>query len=109
MKKMDKELIKALIRAMPQDSVLEHYLPEAMEKVEVLIGKIAANRLKVAAENKRHEEAKREIRRELNDLQIHCRHFVTDFQRDPSGGNDHCRECKVCKKVFDSTPLGYDG
>lgn len=51
-------------------------------------------------EMNRHNRKCQKLKEQLKAFQNTCKHEKTDFESDPSGGNDSYIYCTVCKKEF---------
>lgn len=53
---------------------------------------------KVASEKASHQKKMTALKSELEKIQATCRHNVTKYTGDPSGGSDSQTICEICEK-----------
>lgn len=73
---------------------------DQLDCINDIMEEVAGTRKKIEGENARHKKNIGELQKEMGEIQSRCRHEVTTYQGDPSGGSDSCRICDICGSDF---------
>lgn len=94
--KIDRKLLAGILSELPENSSLADYLADSLATAQETADHLDKLHAELKAEEEKYKANKRQIEKEICEVQRGCRHWSLTRTSDPTGSTHQETQCDVC-------------